>query len=274
LSSKEKKEEIEKDSILSIREQAALLQLNRSSLYYDPMPLGKDLSLMALIDQIYTNNPWYGRRRVHAQLLRDGYTIGERHVGTLMEKMGYEAICPKPNTSKKSHAHLIYPYLLRGVHASYPNHIWATDITYIKMKQGFIYLCVMLDWFSRYIISWHIEERIDVVLPLQVLTNALRTATPLIHNSDQGSVFTANAYTQMLVNARVQISMDGKARCFDNIFTERLWRTIKYEEVYLKDYLNPREAKRSLGEYILYYNTKRLHSALSYHTPEEYYFNR
>lgn len=264
----------EDNTLLSIRKQSALLKLNRSNVYYVRRSINsEDIKMMGIIDEVHTKSPCYGRRRIHHELLRQGIFIGERHLTRLMKKMGIEAIYPHPNTSKSEPNHSIYPYLLKGVIANNPDHIWATDITYIKIKGTFMYLSVIVDWYSRYIVSWDLGERMNEDFVLRVLNEALAHSIPQIHNSDQGSVYTANEYTDLLKFNNIQISMDHRGRCFDNIFTERLWRTIKYEEVYIKEYESPKDARISLKQYITYYNNERLHSSLSYRTPKEIYFN-
>ncbi len=271
-----KKDYIEADSTVSIRKQSVLLQLNRSSLYYDPEPISTcDLKLMHRIDEIHTKSPCYGRRPMHAQLLRDGFCVGERHVGSLMRTMGIEAIYPHPDTSRNGPGHAVYPYLLKHITAAYPNHIWSIDITYIRLSHGFMYLCAILDWYSRLVLAWRCYERMDVSLTVDTLMEALeRYKKPLIHNSDQGSQMTASEYIAILEGREIAISMDHRGRCFDNIFTERLCRTVKYEEVYLKEYDSPREARSNLEAYFTYYNDERLHASLDYATPREIYTNR
>lgn len=270
---KEKKKLLEKDKLLSQRKQVTLLQLNMSSLYYTPRLVSEsDLLLMKQVDEIHTQSPCYGRRPMTAQLNREDFAVGEEHVAALMKEMGIEALYPHPNTSKPKPGHVVYPYLLKGIRANRPDHIWGYDITYIRMIGGFMYLCAILDWYSRYVVSWCLSERMDVWLTVNTWQNAFASGRkPNISNSDQGSQMTAHEMTEILERKNIQISMDHKGRCFDNIFTERLWRTIKYEEVYIKEYDSPREARTSLAEYITYYNTKRLHASLNYQTPEEIY---
>lgn len=276
MSLEEKKNLIEPEGKVSIVSQAALLQLNRSSVYYTPTPISeRDLVLMRRMDEIHTKSPWYGKRRMCAQLNRDGYSVGEEHVATLMREMGIEAIYPHPNTSTPEPGHKIYPYLLKGVKASYPDHIWAYDITYIRLLQGFMYLCAIIDWFSRYVIAWMLEERMDVFLTVGTWKEGLASGRkPSIANSDQGSQMTAKEMIGLLEEEKIHISMDHKGRCFDNIFTERLWRSVKYEEVYLKEYTSPKDARKNLGVYFTYYNEERLHTSLNYATPKEIYTNR
>lgn len=276
MSLEEKRQLIEPEHEVSIVSQAALLELNRSSVYYTPVPISNgDLALMRRIDEIHTKSPCYGRRTIHAQLVRDGYSVGERHVGSLMESMGIEAIYPHPNISKPEPGHKIYPYLLKGVKALYPDHIWAYDITYIPLLQGFMYLCAIIDWFSRYVIAWKVEERMDVGLVISCWEDAFQTGhIPYIANSDQGSQMTASDTIKLIRSKGILISMDHKGRCFDNIFTERLWRSVKYEEVYLTEYETPKETRIALNNYFTYYNEERLHASLAYATPKEIYINR
>jgi len=247
-------------------------------LYYEGKPAvsGEDVVIMKSIDEIYTKYPFYGRPRITQTLQRDyGYTINHKHVYRLMQVMGIEAVFPKPNLSKPNIQSMIYPYLLEGVLIAKPNQVWSVDITYIRMRGGFAYLVAILDWYSRYIVSWELSDSLHVWFCCEALKSALSKGMPDIHNSDQGSHFTSQAYTDILKGyPGIQISMDHKGRCFDNIFVERLWRTIKYEEVYLKEYDSLKYARQSLHEYIEFYNTKRYHQALDYKTPEAIYFQK
>lgn len=227
-----------------------------------------------MIDAIYTELPFYGSRRMRNELLdRHQISIGREHVQRLMRLMGIEAIYPKHglNTSAGDVLHLKYPYLLTGVIADHPNHIWGTDITYVKTEKGWAYLVALIDWYSRYVVAWEISSTLEIEFCLRNLTLALDQTHPEIHNSDQGSHFTSPRYTQLLAEADVAISMDGRGRCMDNIFTERLWRTVKYEEVYLKSYHDIHEARAGLSRYIPFYNERRRHQSLGYRTPEELY---
>lgn len=211
-------------------------------------------------------------RRITAQLKRNKENINKKKVARLMRLMGIEAICPKKNLSKPNKEHLVYPYLLNEINVSYPNQIWGTDITYIKVRKSFVYLVAILDWYSRYVVSWRLSENMEKEFCIDCLKNAFKKAIPKIHNSDQGSQFTTNKYLNLLKKKDIKISMDSKRRCFDNIFTERLWRTVKYEEVYLNDYENKDQAEELLSKYFRKYNTKRLHQSLDYQTPAEVYF--
>ena len=258
---------------LPLSVQAEVLGLNRSSLYYHPVAItAEEIALKHRIDAIYTATPFYGVRRVTAQLHREGWPVNHKAVARHMQEMGIAGICPGPNLSRRAHQATIYPYLLRGVTASYPNHVWGLDITYIRLEYGWMYLVVVLDWYSRFIISWELNQSLHLPFVLDALDGALDQAHPLICNSDQGSHFTSQEYLERLQAANIQISMDGKGRALDNIFTERLWRTIKYEEVYLREYATPREARHGLSRYIQFYNQERPHQALQYRTPAEVYY--
>jgi len=259
---------------LSITAQCELLTLNRTSLYYKPRPkCPVKLAVLHAIDEIYTEDPTYGARRIRNELVKRGFPISRPTVADYMLTLGLSAIYPKPNTSKPHPQHKIYPYLLRNIKASYPNHIWGTDITYIRMQGGFMYLVAFLDWYSRYVVSWELSDTLEDSFVVSALNAALKTAVPHIANSDQGSQFTGHGYINTLLAAQVNISMDGRGRCMDNIFTERLWRTVKYEDIYIKDYSTPRELRRGLDCFFVKYNTRRGHQSLDYKTPEEVYFN-
>lgn len=267
---------LERDnSELALATQAELLGISRSSLYYQPVPLSaEEVTIKHRIDEIYTKWPFYGSRRIAAQLGREGILINRKAVQHHMQEMGLAGICPGPNLSKRNADHHVYPYLLRGLTASYPNHVWGIDITYIRLTAGWMYLVAVLDWFSRYIVSWALDQTLDIAFVLDAVQRALAQGTPLIWNSDQGSHFTSPQYTDLLQAANVQISMDGKGRALDNIFTERLWRTVKYEEVYLKGYTSPREARQGLATYIAFYNDERVHQSLDNRTPAEIYYHK
>lgn len=228
---------------------------------------------MGEIDKIYTNCPFYGYIRITKQLQRNGLIVNHKRVYRLMKIMGIEGICPKKNFSQLNKNHEIYPYLLKGVAISYPNQVWGVDITYIRLKGDWLYLFVVLDWFSRYILAWELSDSLTADFCCLALERALKINTPDIHNSDQGSQLTDKEYLAILKSRpTIKISMDGRGRVFDNIFTERIWRTVKYEEVYLKDYQTPKEARQSLTEYLKFYNEERLHKSLKYQTPAEIYF--
>jgi putative transposase len=259
----------------SLLRQAELLDISRSSLYYAPKENPEDKKIMDLIDVIYTDLPFYGSRRMKNELL-DRYRICacREHIQRLMRKMGIETIYPKktPNTSASDASHKKYPYLLKDLTASYPNHIWGTDITYIRTEEGWAYLVALIDWYSRYVIAWEISTSMETEFCMSTLNRALVAATPSIHNSDQGVQFTDKKYIGILEENKIGISMDGRGRCMDNIFTERLWRTVKYENIYLSSYRNAPETKEGLGKYFPFYNEKRRHQSLDYRTPAEVYF--
>lgn len=257
---------------LAVSTQAELLSLNRSSLYYQPMPpTAEEVELKHRIDKLYTDHPYYGYRRITEQLQREGLEVNHKAVARHMREMGLAAIYPGPNLSKRAHQAAIYPYLLKNVTANRPNHVWGIDITYIRLRSSWMYLVAVLDWYSRYIVSWELDQTLQMPFVLEAATRALQIAQPTIWNSDQGSHFTSTAYVDLLKVHGVQISMDGRGSALDNIFTERLWRTIKYEEVYLKQYESPREARQELATYLRFYNERRLHQSLDYQTPEEVY---
>jgi putative transposase len=224
------------------------------------------------IDEVYTQSPFYGARKIAAQLQREGMGINRKTVGRYMSEMGIAAIYPGPNLSKRNQKEGVYPYLLRHITSAYPNHIWGIDMTYIRLRGGWMYLVAILDWYSRYVVSWELDQTLEMSFVLTAMQRALTQAVPEICNSDQGSHFTSPQYRNLLFEANVLISMDGKGRALDNIFTERLWRTVKYEEVYVQDYLSPREARQQLTNSLEFYNHQRLHQALSYRTPAEVYF--
>ncbi len=264
------------NSKVSIRLQAEALNISRSSLYYKPAPISKkDIDLMNLIDNIYTKSPFYGARQIKRVLRRDHKFIASRpHVRRLMRQMGLEAIYPKPNLSRKNIQNPTYSYLLRNLTINHPNQVWGTDITYVKLSHGFCYLVAIMDWYSRYVVAWELSNSLDIEFVLSNLQKALEINIPEIENSDQGSHFTSPRYTGLLKEKNVKISMDGRGRCMDNIFTERLWRTVKYENIYIKSYSNVAEARVGISEYIDFYNDERPHSSLNDLTPREVYFNK
>ena len=258
---------------LSVRRQCVLVGLPRSSLYYHPQGESpENVQLMRLLDEQYTAIPFYGVRRMTAWLRGQGYPVNHKRVARLMQQMGIAAIYAKPKLSQASAGHTIYPYLLRGVKIARVNHVWSSDITYIRLQQGFVYLVAVMDWFSRYVLSWALSVTLDGQFCREALLQALRHgARPEIFNTDQGVQFTSSDFTELLKHEGIQISMDGRGRALDNVFVERLWRSVKYEEVYLKDYTSVREARQGLGEYFMFYNHKRLHQALGYQTPATIY---
>jgi len=256
---------------LPLKVQAELLGLSYSSLFYQrAAPSVRELAIQRRIDEIYTAHPYYGSRKI-AVVLRPEFGVSRPTIQAYMRAMGIFAIVPGPNTSKPALQHQIYPYLLRTITASHANHIWGIDITYIRLAHGWLYLTAVLDWYSRYVVSWALSQTLELDFVLTAVDNALLQATPEIWNSDQGSHFTSPKYLERLKNANVQISMDGRGRARDNIFTERLWRTIKYEDVYLHDYASPKEASQQLAQYIYFYNFERPHQALDYLTPAQLY---
>jgi putative transposase len=258
---------------LSVRRQCVLVGLPRSSLYYHPQGESpENVQLMRLLDEQYTATPFYGVRRMSAWLRSQGHAVNHKRVARLMQQMGIAAIYAKPKLSQASAGHTIYPYLLRGVKIARVNHVWSSDITYIRLHQGFVYLVAVMDWFSRYVLSWALSVTLDGQFCREALLQALRHgARPEIFNTDQGVQFTSSDFTELLKHEGIQISMDGRGRALDNVFVERLWRSVKYEEVYLKDYTSVREARQGLGEYFMFYNHKRLHQALGYQTPATIY---
>ena len=254
--------------------QADLLSLNRSSLYYQPLPPSPEaLWIKRRIDEIYTRWPFYGSRKITVELNKE-MLINRKAVQRHMREMGLSAICPGPNLSQRRLDHAVFPYLLRNLPAAHPNHIWGIDITYIRLSGGWLYLVAVLDWYSRYVVSWELDQTLELPCVLETVERALAQATPTIWNSDQGSHFTSPQYIERLQHAQVQISMDGKGRALDNIFTERLWRTVKYEEVYLHEYANPKQARHYLTQYFDFYNHRRIHQALDYRTPAQVYFGK
>ena len=257
---------------LSVVRQCRLLGISRSGLYYQPAGMSQeDLALMKMIDRQYLATPFYGARRLAAWLRKQGYRVNRKRVRRLMQVMGLKAIYRRPRTSTPAPGHKIYPYLLSGMEITRPNQVWAADITYIPMARGFLYLVAIIDWYSRYVLSWQLSNTLDAGFCVEALEEALRKGRPEISNTDQGAQFTAEAFTEMLEKQGVRISMDGKGRYSDNLFVERLWRTVKYEEVYLKAYQDGRAARTGIGDYFRFYNTQRPHQALGYLTPAEVY---
>ncbi len=255
---------------LSVVKQCSLLGISRSSVYYQLAPASEeDLALMALMDHQYLKTPFYGSRRMRAWLRTQGYEVNRKRVRRLMRLMGLEAIYRRPNTSKPAPEHKVYPYLLRGQEVNRVNQVWMADITYIPMARGFLYLVAIMDWYSRYVLAWRVSNTMDVDFCVEALEEALSKAKPEVFNTDQGSQFTSQAFTGALLEQGIQISMDGKGRYLDNIFVERLRRSIKYEEVYLKAYQNGSEARRGIDAYLDFYNQERPHQALGYQTPGE-----
>jgi len=255
---------------LSTVRQCALLGISRSCLYYRPrVPSQGDLAVMKEMDQQYLATPFYGSRRMRVWLNRRGHQVNRKRVQRLMRTMGIAAIYRRPRTSRPAPGHKVYPYLLGGMEITRPNQVWAADITYIPMARGFLYLVAIMDWHSRYVVAWNLSNTLDADFCVEALREALGKGKPQVFNTDQGGQFTSQAFTGLLEQEAVRVSMDGKGRYSDNIFIERLWRTVKYEEVYLKAYTGGREAKAGIDDYFRFYNTQRPHQALGYRTPAE-----
>ena len=258
---------------LSVSRQCLLLALPRSTHYHQPRPiLPENLLFMKLIDELYMLYPFYGSRQMARALRRQGYDINRKRIQRLMRVMGLEAIYRKPNLSRANAAHRVYPYLLRNLTVVRPNQVWATDLTYIPVRGGFAYLCAVIDWHSRCVLAWELSNTLDAAFCVRVLKKAIQHhGVPEIFNTDQGCQFTSAEFTGVLLAHGIKISMDGKGRCLDNVFVERLWRSVKYEEVYLKAYANVLEAERGLGAYFRFYNESRPHSSHDGQTPREIY---
>ena len=255
-----------------MRRQCALLGLNRASLYYEPAgETAENLRLMRLIDGEYTAHPFYGSRRMTAWLSRRGEAVNRKRVQRLMRLMGLEAIYPKPRLSAAGRGHRVYPYLLRGVRIGRPDQVWGADITYVPLAAGFLYLAATIDWYSRFVVAWRLSNTLDGALCLDMLDEALSRGRPEVFNTDQGVQFTAEAWTGRVQAAGVAVSMDGRGRCLDNVFVERLWRTVKYEDIYLWRYEAVPELQQGLGRYFPYYNEARPHQSLGYRTPASVY---
>ena len=260
---------------LPIIEQCKLLGVARSSLYYQPVPIApSELALMRKIDELYTASPFFGSRKMRVMLSQEGTPINRKHVQRLMRLMGLEAIYAKKSTSKANAGHKKFPYLLRDLAIDRPDQVWGCDITYVPLRHGFVFLVAIIDWFSRYVVAWDISLTLDSEFCLTTLDAALKVAIPAIFNSDQGCQFTTELFTTKVTKTGAQMSMDGKGRAFDNIFTERLWRTVKYEDIYIKDYESVQALRLGLVRYFEFYNTKRPHQALAYRTPAEVYWSR
>jgi len=266
---------IDRTHDLPLAQQASALNISRGSIYYVPGPVSAaDLALMRTIDELHLEFPFAGSRMLRDLLAAEGSTVGRRHVTTLMQRMGIEAVYRRPNTSKPAPGHKIYPYLLRGLTIDRPNQVWATDITYIPMARGFVYLCAIMDWFARRILAWRLSNTMEAEFCVETLEEALaKHDKPGIFNTDQGSQFSGAAFTGVLIKNDIAISMDGKGAWRDNVFVERFWRSVKYEEVYLRAYDDVPEARRSIGRYLDFYNGRRPHSSLDRRTPDQVYFN-
>ncbi len=259
---------------LPVTRQVKALNVSRGSVYYMPRPVSEgDLAIMRRVDELHLEYPFMGSRMLRDMLCREGIGIGRRHVATLMRRMGIEAIYRRPNTSKPAPGHKIYPYLLRGLTVDHPNQVWAMDITYIPMARGFVYLAAVVDWFSRRVLAWRLSITMEASFCIEAVEEALvKYGKPDIFNTDQGSQFTSTDFTGVLLNNAIAISMDGKGSWRDNVFVERIWKSVKYEEVYLKAYAGVGEARASIGRYLDFYNRKRPHSSLDRRTPDEAYF--
>ena len=266
---------IDREHDLPLVRQAELLELSRSSIYYEPRPVPPaELAIMRQIDELHLNYPFAGSRMLRDLLRADGVAIGRERVATLMCRMRIEAIYRRPNTSKPAAGHKIYPYLLRGLKIGRPNQVWAMDITYIPMARGFVYLAAVVDWFTRRLLSWRLSITMEVGFCIEAVEEALgKYGKPEVFNTDQGSQFTSAAFTGLLQENGIGISMDGRGSWRDNVFVERLWRSVKYEEVYLRAYDSVAEARACLGRYLSFYNTRRPHSSLDARTPDHAYFN-
>ena len=266
---------IDRGHDLPLTKQAEVLRISRGSIYYLPRPVPEaDLAIMRHLDRLHLEFPFAGSRMLRGLLVAEGCKIGRRHVKTLMQRMGIEALYRRPRTTKPEPSHKIYPYLLRGLAITRPNQVWAMDITYLAMARGFVYLAVALDWFSRRVLAWRLSITMEAAFCIETLEDALaRYGKPEIFNTDQGSQFTGQTFTGALAGNGVAISMDGKGAWRDNVFVERLWRSVKYEEVYLRAYDSVSEARASIGRYFDFYNGRRPHASLDGNTPDQAYFN-
>ncbi len=263
----------ENDPHLSLSRQCELLGLAKGTYYYSAVEIDSfNLQLMDEIDRLNTKTPFYGSRRLTVCLRKQGYSVNRKRTQRLMRLMGLEAIYPKKNISKRNQNHKVYPYLLNGLQITRPNFVWSTDITYIRIGGGFIYLTAIIDWYSRYVLSWNISNSLQSEFCITAMEDALKQAIPTIVNTDQGVQFTSKEFTDLLKENEIKISMDSKGRALDNIFVERLWRSLKYEEVYLKNYQNVKEAKKSIKNYFIFYNHERPHQSLRYKTPGDIHY--
>jgi putative transposase len=259
--------------VLSVRKQCSLLKVSRAGLYYEPKVSIEDAVLMNEIHEIWLTHPYYGYRRIREILLRRGFEINRKRVARLMREMNLGALYPKPKTSLRGKEETLYPYLLTGIKIERPNQAWGVDLTYIPMHRGFVYLVALIDIFSRYVVGWNLAVTLETESCLIALEKALMLAIPEIINSDQGCQFTSGAWSKALIKQGIKISMDGKGRCLDNVFIERFWRSLKYEDMYLKAYNTVADARENIGSYILFYNEQRPHQSLDYRTPAEVYFS-
>ena len=266
----ERRAGVKRKSPLPVTQRCRLLDINRSGYYYQPKGISDlDIGLMKMIDRHYLEAPFYGARKIATCLRSQGHVVNRKRVRRLMNLMGIKAIYRCPRTSKPVPGHKVYPYLLGGMAITQPNQVWAADITYIPMKRGFLYLVAIIDWYSRYVLAWRLSNTLEADFCVEALQEALEKGKPEVFNTDQGSQFTGEAFTKILEDHGIRISMDGKGSYNDNLFIERLWRTVKYEEVYLKAYQDGREARISLARYFRFYNTRRPHQSLGYRTPAE-----
>lgn len=257
---------------MSISEQCKILGIARSSYYYEPQTAdAQTLEIMSLIDKQYLKTPFYGYPRMTTVLRKAGFVVNEKRVARIMRLMGIMALYPKPRTSIGAKEHTKYPYLLRGLKIVRPNQVWSTDLTYIGMPHGWMYLMAVMDWYSRYVIHWEVSNSMDVLFCKDVLEESLALATPEIFNTDQGSQFTSETFTSVLLSKTINISMDGKGRCLDNVFVERLWRTVKYEDIFLHNYETVSDLRSGLKRYFAFYNNERFHTKLNNKTPVEVY---
>ncbi len=273
----ERKTKINEDSSLSVVRKCNLLDINRSTLYYksvEQLPDKEELEIKKQMDKLHLKYPFMGSRSLRAQLKLKGYMVNRKRVQRLMKEMNIHSTAPKPNTSRPGKQHKIYPYLLRNLKIDHSNHVWATDITYIPMARGFLYLVAIMDWYSRNVLSWRLSNSMDSTFCVEALNEAIaKYGTPEIFNTDQGSQFTGEEFTGVLKSAEIKISMDGKGRWVDNVFVERLWRSLKYEEVYLKAYDTAQEARQGIGAWFGFYKHERTHQSLENQTPEQVYLN-
>lgn len=258
---------------VSIARRCALVGLARSTHYYEPVPeRAENLLLMRFIDELFLERPFYGVPRMTDWLRTVGHAVNHKRVARLMRLMNLQAVVPGPHTSQPHPTHTVYPYLLRDLVVERPNHVWCADITYVPMRRGFLYLVVVLDWYSRYVLAWALSNTLEARFCLEAVDQALASGQPQIFNTDQGAQFTGEAFTGRLAGAGIRISMDGRGRALDNVFVERLWRSVKYEEIYLRDYADGAEAWQGLNRYVAFYNTARRHQSLGRRTPAEVHF--
>lgn len=260
---------------LSVRRQCVLLGIHRSQLYYDPVPETKEnLELMRLLDKQYLKTPFWGSRNMTDFLRKKGHAINRKRTQRLMRKMGLEGLAPGPSTSRPAPGHKVYPYLLRDVVVERPQQVWSSDITYVPVRHGYLYLVAVMDWYSRHVLSWRLSNSMDVEFCLEALDDALEQGTPDIFNTDQGSQFTSGVFTERLSSRSIEISMDGRGRALDNVFIERLWRSVKYEDIYLKGYESGADCHKGLTSYFKFYSHERPHQSLDYRTPWEVHTSR